>query len=113
MSISDFNIYNITAAVAIVLIAAGMFFQHKNILYEDGKLYSDRFGLWSEIILMAVYILILPPAIEYLAAPAGTGEVFIEACSIALASFVLFLNSLLRFLKNKKKLQKENQKESI
>lgn len=113
MSISDFNIYNITAAVAIVLIAAGMFFQHKNILYEDGKLYSDHFRLWSEIILMAAYGIILPTAAKQFTEPLRTPDGLIEAWGVALASFVLFLNSLLRFLKNKKKLQKENQKESI
>ena len=113
MSISDFNIYSLPAAIAIALIAAGMVCQHKNIVYEDSRFHTNHFRLWSEIILMAAYGIILPTAAKQFTEPLRTPDGLIEARGVALASFVLFLNSLLRFLKNKKKLQKENQKKSI
>lgn len=45
MSVPDFNIHNFPTAVAIVLIAAGMVCQHKNIIYEDSRFHTDHFRL--------------------------------------------------------------------
>ena len=113
MSISDFNMYNLPGAAALIFIAAGMFWQHKNIVFEDRKLNADDFRLWSEIILIAAYVLILPTAAEQFTEPLRTPDGIIEACMTALAAFILSFSSLLRFLKNKKKLQNEKQKESL
>ena len=112
MSIPDFNMHNFPAAIAIVLVAAGMVCQHKNIVYEDSRFHTDHFRLWSEIILMAAYGMILPTAAEQFTEPLRTPDGLIEAWGVALATSALFCSSLLRFLKHKKKL-KENREESL
>lgn len=112
MSIPDFNMHNFPAAIAIALVAAGMVCQHKNIVYEDSRFHTNHFRLWSEIILMAAYGMILPTAAEQFTEPLKTPDGLIEAWGVALATSALFCSSLLRFLKHKKKL-KENREKSL
>ena len=112
MSIPDFNMHNFPAAIAIALVAAGMVCQHKNIVYEDSRFHTNHFRLWSEIILMAAYGMILPTAAEQFTEPLKTPDGLIEAWGVALATSALFCSSFLRFLKHKKKL-KENREKSL
>ena len=99
--------YNLPGAAALIFIAAGMFWQNKNIVFEDRRLHTNSFRLWSEIILMTAYVLILPTAAEQFTDPLRTPDGIIEACITALAAFTLSFSSLLRFLKNKKKTKGE------
>lgn len=108
----ELDMYTLPAAIALIIITAGMVCQHKNIVYEDSRFHTDHFRLWSEIILMAAYGMILPTAAKQFTEPLRTPDGLIEAWGVALATSALFCSSLLRFLKHKKKL-KENREESL
>lgn len=104
MSDIPINMYTLPAAVAIALIIIGMFCQHKNIVFEDRRLHPSQFKLWSEIIIMAAYVFILPTAAEQLTTHVRTNGSFIATWGTALGVFTLSFSSLLKFLKHRKKL---------